>query len=82
MNNSLKYAKCTEISINTRVTGKILDITLYDNGAGFDIAKDSTGNGLANMKRRASLIKGTLRIQSKPGEGTMVKFTGQFNLTK
>ncbi|MCU7495690.1 MAG: GGDEF domain-containing protein [Ignavibacteria bacterium] len=78
LNNSLKYSKCTEISINTQVNGRILDITLYDNGTGFDMNKPSSGNGLGNMKSRAEQIKGTLRIQSKPGEGTMIKFVGYY----
>ncbi|HEX2963157.1 MAG TPA: two-component regulator propeller domain-containing protein [Ignavibacteriales bacterium] len=78
LNNALKYSRCTEISINTQVNGKILDITLYDNGIGFDIGKPSCGNGLGNMKARAEQINGTLRIQSKPGEGTMIKFTGYY----
>ncbi|MGE5497006.1 MAG: triple tyrosine motif-containing protein, partial [Syntrophothermus sp.] len=78
LNNALKYSNCTEISINTQVNGKILDITLYDNGIGFETDRQSSGNGLGNMKARAEQIKGTLRIQSKPGEGTMIKFTGYY----
>ncbi|MGE5682068.1 MAG: triple tyrosine motif-containing protein, partial [Bacillota bacterium] len=78
LNNSLKYSKCTEISINAQINGRILDITLYDNGIGFDVNKETCGNGLVNMKNRAEAIKGNLRIQSKKGEGTMIKFTGHF----
>ncbi|MGE5621307.1 MAG: two-component regulator propeller domain-containing protein [archaeon] len=78
LNNSLKYSKCSEISINTQVNGRILDITLYDNGIGFDMNRQSCGNGLVNMKNRAEQIRGTLRIQSKPGEGTMIKFNGYY----
>ncbi|MDP4174881.1 MAG: two-component regulator propeller domain-containing protein [Bacteroidota bacterium] len=78
LNNSLKYSKCTEISINANVDGRVLDITMYDNGTGFDLSKPSSGNGLDNMKTRAETIKGNLRIQSKPGEGTMIKFTGHY----
>lgn len=78
LNNSLKYGKCSEISINTQVNGRILDVTLYDNGIGFDVNKQTCGNGLVNMKSRAEMINGTLRIQSKPGEGTMIKFTGHY----
>ena len=77
MNNSLKHSSCTEISINANLKGKTLEITLYDNGQGFDITEDSKGNGLTNMKARAESIGGSLRIQSSLESGTMIKFVGK-----
>lgn len=77
MNNSLKHSGCTEISINANLTGKTLEITLYDNGKGFDISDDFNGNGLVNMKARAENIGGSLRIQSSLETGSMIKFVGK-----
>lgn len=77
MNNSIRHSSCTEISINTETSGKLLTITMYDNGKGFDITKKSLGNGTENMRTRAEAIGGSLRIQSKVDEGTMIKFTGK-----
>ncbi|MFZ4620805.1 MAG: ligand-binding sensor domain-containing protein, partial [Bacteroidota bacterium] len=76
INNALKHSTCTEISINTEVNGRMLMITLYDNGQGFDINKRSTGNGLDNMQLRAQAIGGSVRIQSTTETGSMIKFTG------
>jgi signal transduction histidine kinase len=73
----LKYSGCTEISINANLTGKTLEITLYDNGKGFDISNDFNGNGLVNMKARAENIGGSLRIQSSLETGSMIKFVGK-----
>jgi ligand-binding sensor domain-containing protein len=78
INNAIKHSNCTEISINTEINGKFLTITMYDNGKGFAINKQSIGNGLENMQRRAAAIKGTLRIQSNIENGSMIKFSGKF----
>lgn len=77
INNSIKYSKCSEISINTQLKGRTLEITLYDNGKGFDLSKDSSGNGILNMQHRAEIIEGDLRIQSSEENGTMIQFKGE-----
>jgi ligand-binding sensor domain-containing protein len=77
INNAVKHSNCTEISINTEVKGKYLTITMYDNGKGFDVAKQRTGNGVDNMQRRAEAIGGSLRIQSSSANGSMIKFSGR-----
>ncbi len=77
INNSLKHSSCTEISINTEVKGRILTITMYDNGQGFDQNSRAAGNGLENMQHRARTVGGSLRIHSSPETGTMIKFTGR-----
>jgi len=77
INNAIKHSACTEISINTEIAGKVLTITMYDNGKGFDPARGNSGNGLENMRHRAAAIGGTFRIQSSAASGTMIKFTGK-----
>lgn len=77
INNSIKYSSCTEISLNADVHNNQLKITMYDNGIGFDVNKNYVGNGLQNMKKRAEATGGKLRIQSKPGNGTMIEFIGK-----
>ncbi len=77
MNNSIKHSNCTEISINPQIQAGFLTITLYDNGKGFDLKQETPGSGRGNMLDRAEAIGGKLRIQSKPGEGVMIKFTGR-----
>jgi signal transduction histidine kinase len=61
-------------------------LTVDDNGKGFhpdhppvttgsgDGLRFSSGNGLANMKRRLDEIGGEFELKSSPGEGTNVKF--------
>ncbi len=49
-------------------------LTVHDDGRGFDTAAEHPGHfGLTNMKDRAALLGGTLRIYSEPGAGTTVE---------
>lgn len=64
--NSLKYSNCS--SINTKIWEESdrIYMSVTDNGSGFDTSKLTThnGNGLKNMKTRASEIGGRLQIES------------------
>ncbi len=77
INNCITHSECTEITLDAFVKNKMLEMTLKDNGKGFYIDNiDGNGNGLENIKKRAQLIGGVLKINSKVGEGTEVSFHG------
>ena len=48
-------------------------ICIEDNGKGFDVNKESQGNGLKNMKKRAQEIGANLLIESESGTGTTLQ---------
>lgn len=48
------------------------EIQINDNGCGFDTRIVERGRGLVNVKERAELIGGKLKIISKKGLGTMI----------
>ncbi|MCF6271306.1 MAG: histidine kinase [Melioribacteraceae bacterium] len=77
INNSLKYSKCSKITLNTNVKGKTLTCNLTDNGIGFDSEKILKGNGLKNMKIRSKKLGGKIEIISKIGNGTQIIFSGK-----
>jgi len=79
INNSLKYSDCSEIILTAEKKSNTLILQLSDNGNGFDLSQPSSGNGLKNMQNRAQKIGGKLHIQSAPGSGTTVTFTGKFS---
>jgi signal transduction histidine kinase len=54
-----------------------LNITISDNGKGFDLNRKYVGNGLSNMKFRADEITFFLDIRSLPGEGTVMTVSGR-----
>jgi signal transduction histidine kinase len=81
INNALKYAKASEISISIIETEKNLIIKINDNGIGFDLNTAELGNGLGNMQKRASEINGKINIQSKINTGTQIEIVCDKNKT-
>lgn len=71
VNNVLKHAEATRISIQLRVDNKEIELVIADNGKGFDQEKTrmKKGVGLTNIASRVDLFNGKVDIISAPGEG-------------
>ncbi len=74
--NALRHSGCREISLDVTLRRRTLEVTLSDDGAGFDPATVKEGDGLSNMRARAAKIGGSLAVESAPGRGTTVRFRG------
>ena len=76
-------AEASEININIWADAlnkpNTLEITIKDNGIGFDVKAADSGNGLGNMQKRADALRGKIQIQSNSGEGTLVTLTVPLN---
>jgi PAS domain S-box-containing protein len=72
VNNTVKHSKCTEAHLEIRLSEKNLELTLGDNGSGFDVSGESDGHGLASMKERAGALGGDFEIVSHAEKGTTV----------
>ena len=71
VNNSIKYARATHINVMFHSDARHVEMTVQDNGTGFDMTKaDRKGHGLENMRQRAARVGGHLTILSD--RGTMV----------
>ncbi len=72
VNNTLKYAKATEINLSFEEIDNHLFLTIRDNGCGFDQADKSfsLGNGIINMKERVNLLNGYFELTTTVGKGT------------
>ncbi len=70
--NLLKHARATEISICFRSSEQFVCVDILDNGIGFDVNKVRTGAGLQNMQQRTRSLQGQFRLLSKPGHGTHI----------
>ena len=70
--NMAKHAGATKATITIKTEKNYVWIQIKDNGKGFDAESATDGNGLRNLKSRASQINGELAVTSKPGEGTEV----------
>ena len=72
--NTLTYANATnvEISYNYEKSRKTVSFLYKDNGVGFDwekLKKERKGLGLMNIQHRVQILKGTIEIKTKQGEG-------------
>lgn len=75
LNNIIKHAQATEITIRIDYEEGYLKLAVSDNGIGFDVADvthHDAGMGLQNIKKRAAIIGGATTISSVPGAGTCV----------
>ena len=77
LTNIAKYAEAKKVSVVLRYRDSSLVAVIEDDGKGFDIdsvmaSADGKKLGLFGMYERASLIGGTLTIESKRGVGTTV----------
>jgi signal transduction histidine kinase len=76
--NIAKYSRAGSVTLSLRKNGGTIELTVRDNGIGFDPAsmlprKELTGGvGLTSMKERAKLSGGGFRVTSRKGEGTAV----------
>ncbi|WP_442787583.1 tetratricopeptide repeat-containing sensor histidine kinase [Flavobacterium suncheonense] len=73
VNNSLKHAQASVITVKIQQEEDKFVVLISDNGKGFNPASDSLGNGMHNMKKRLSEVGGQVVIQSEIGSGTTVK---------
>jgi signal transduction histidine kinase len=78
INNAKKHAMPNHIWVRLGSSDGELLAQVQDDGEGFNVAEVESAYegraslGLVNMRERARLINGTLTIESKPGEGTIV----------
>jgi signal transduction histidine kinase len=72
--NAVKHAQATSIRLGLHSRNGHADVTISDDGTGFDPAANGFGEGLGLrlMRERVEELGGSMSIDSKPGEGTVV----------
>jgi signal transduction histidine kinase len=75
LSNVARHANARNSVVTLARNGHGASLTIKDDGTGFDRRRDSTGNGLRNMRERVTALGGKLRISSTEGRGTSVQFT-------
>jgi signal transduction histidine kinase len=73
VNNVIKHSGANQLDISVIHEKDSVDVTIEDNGKGFNVQEVVQGIGLQNIRARIQFLKGTLDIESSPGRGT---FTG------
>ena len=73
LNNIVKYARATQVTIALNLSCCHVDLEISDNGVGFDLSTiKPTSLGLRIMRERAETICAQLQINSAPRNGTQV----------
>jgi signal transduction histidine kinase len=75
VNNLSKYSNCTMVNLSIIFDEKNIHLKIEDNGRGFNEEEIKHRGGLNNMKHRAEEIKGTIKIISVIGKGTIIELT-------
>jgi len=83
--NALKHAHAVSISINGRLSGDTIEVSVQDDGMGFEVPDRSQLQsliarkhfGLAGLIERATLVGGKVHIASAPDRGTTIRIHWQ-----
>lgn len=80
LNNVIKHSEAKRASIQLDFLEKGARLSVRDEGCGFDLdrihviqSSSRPSLGLAGMQERAALLGGTVTVQSRPGQGTLVE---------
>jgi signal transduction histidine kinase len=70
--NTFKYANASKINLSLKRLGKVITLSIEDNGKGFDtqLTSNQNGRGLVSMRTRAKAFKGKYKLLSSIGKGT------------
>jgi len=78
VNNARKHAQAEHIWVRLKIHNDVLGVDIQDDGVGFNVGAvdtnyDRRGSlGMVNMRERAEMVNGIVRIDSAEGRGTRV----------
>jgi NarL family two-component system sensor histidine kinase LiaS len=67
--NIARHSQAQRVDVSLMYNGDSVQLCISDDGRGFDMNKKH-GMGLRSIRERVSSIRGTVQIQSAPGQGT------------
>lgn len=75
INNAIKHAASSTITVNFSVEEEHLQVEIIDDGKGFEVDHQSQGNGLQNMRKRGEKLSAKMHINSSLNKGTNIHVT-------
>ncbi len=73
LGNIARHARARHASLRFFEDNGTVVLEVKDDGVGFDYESATSGHGLGNMRERAFAVGGTLRVESQPGRGALVR---------
>jgi two-component system, NarL family, sensor histidine kinase UhpB len=70
LTNVAQHAHATHVEVDLSVNGHALELSVRDDGRGFDPGTQHDGIGLSGMAERARMVGARFELQSRPGGGT------------
>ncbi|MEO1075446.1 MAG: two-component regulator propeller domain-containing protein [Bacteroidota bacterium] len=74
IHNAVRHAAADTVEVHVAYESTRFQLTVQDDGVGFDLATVRRGRGLETMRRRAEALGGKLNVESAPGTGTTIRF--------
>ena len=75
LTNISRHARASSVTLALTITQASLELSISDDGVGFDSTTNQRGMGLKNMHERARELHATIRLHSAPGSGTHWRLT-------
>ena len=80
MNNVVKHAGATSVTVHLGFTAEVLTVSIHDNGRGLAASRDTgaprdrilTGHGVSSLQTRLAEAGGSCEVSDQPGPGTTV----------
>ena len=72
MNNIAKHSKASLVNLRLQKANSGIELTIQDNGQGFDLETTKRGLGLSTMRERSEFSGGTFDLESALGKGTVI----------
>jgi PAS domain S-box-containing protein len=82
LNNAIRHARATSVIIHFTLRGENAEVTIEDDGIGFDVKTVRKGAGLKNIQNRIYLINGTHTLISTPNQGSRIIINFPITSTK
>jgi signal transduction histidine kinase len=76
LTNVARHAQAQAVGVVLKSEGALLELVIRDDGVGFDSAaamRKPSGLGLHGMQERVALLGGSVEIESRLGQGTMIR---------
>jgi signal transduction histidine kinase len=74
LNNVVRHAQARSVELTVSVEKNVLQVTVADDGRGFDLATVSGGHGVGNLQKRLAALGGDCHIRPQPEAGTKIEF--------
>ena len=73
LTNVVRHADARMVRLQIREDDERVAVEIRDDGRGFDPRGEAAGFGLVGMRERLTKVSGSLRVESEPGAGTLIR---------